>query len=363
MVIRRKFDRCLITPDMVTPSHDDFRVVGTFNPGVVASGDMTYLLVRVAEMPKEKREGRIAIPRVEDGNIVLDWQKQENVNVIDERLLTFKPGNFLRLTNISHLRLAKSRDGINIDSIDEFPTIFPEGPYEEFGIEDARITPIGDMFYITYVGVSRHGITVALVSTEDFVSFKRHGIIFTTNNKDVVLFPEKIRGRYTAFHRPLGSTPFHHPEIWIAYSPDLMHWGDHYAVTGGDSYWGSMKVGAGPPPIRTEEGWLEIYHGSHKAHEKDTVGVYSAGAALFDLDNPRKLIGISQDPILVPEMDYETLRPGSIYEKDGFLPNIVFPSGIVRKDDELFVYCGAADTYTTVSKLSLQDVLGTINRV
>lgn len=347
---------------MVNASRDDLEVIGTFNPGVAVLGDTTYLLVRVAEKPKEKIDGYIALPEVENGNVVINWQKKEDVNILDERLVILKSNNYLRLTNISHFRLAKSRDGINIDWIDDTPTIFPEGPYEEFGIEDARITPIGDKFYITYVAVSRHGITTALASTKDFVHFQKHGIIFTTENKDVVLFPEKIDGRFITLHRPLSANPLGSPEIWMASSSDLIHWGDHHAVAGGDAGWGSMKVGAGTPPIKTNKGWLEIYHGSHKANKNDTVGIYSAGAALFELDNPHKLIGISKDPILVPETDYETLKPGSIYEKDGFIPNIVFPTGIVRKEDELFVYCGAADTYTAVTKLSLRDVLGTISQ-
>lgn len=359
--ISRNFDKCIVAPQNITSPQEGFRVIGAFNPGAAALGDTTYILVRVAEMPKEKREGQIALPRVENGKIIVDWQPEESVNILDERSVLTKPDNFLRLTNISHLRLAKSRDGINIDWIDDTPTLFPEGPYEEFGIEDARITPIGDKFYITYVAVSGHGITTALVSTEDFVSFEKHGIIFTTENKDVVLFPEKIDGRYLTLHRPLSANPFGPPEIWMAYSPDLLHWGGHHAVTGGSSEWGSMKVGGGPPPIKTERGWLEIYHGSYKAHEADTVGVYSAGAALFDLENPQKLIGITKEPILVPEMDYETLRAGSEYEHEGFLPNIVFPTGIVQKGDELFIYSGAADTYTAVTILSLQDVLNAID--
>ena len=362
-MVHRLFDKCIVTPDKVTPSQENFEVIGTFNPGVARCGDTTYVLVRVAEMPKKKRDSQVALPRIEDGKIVIDWQRKEAVNTLDGRMVTLKSNNFLRLTNISHLRLATSRDGISIDSIDESPTLFPEGPYEEFGIEDGRITPISDTFYITYVAVSRHGIATALASTKDFSRFERHGIIFTTENKDVVLYPEKLSGQYAALHRPLGATPLSTPEIWMAYSPDLLHWGDHHPITGGNSEWGSMKVGAGPPPIKTEKGWLEIYHGSYKSHEKDTVGVYSAGAALFDLDNARRLIGISPNPILTPETDYETLKPGSIYEKDGFLPNIVFPTGIVVQGDELLIYCGAADTYTTVTRLSLQDVLGAINPI
>jgi predicted GH43/DUF377 family glycosyl hydrolase len=350
-MLKRLFDKCIVSPDDVTPSQEDLEVVGTFNPGVIRFGDMTYFLIRVAEKPKEKKEGQIPLPRAENRNIVIDWQKIDAVTVLDERAVLSKPEGFLCPTTISHLRLAKSRNGIEIDSIAETPTIFSEGLYEEFGVEDARITHIGDRFYITYVAVSRHGIVTALASTKDFVQFKKHGIIFPTENKDVVIFPEKVGDNYVAFHRPLSANPFGPPEMWMAYSPDLTHWGQHHCLIEGGSDWDSMKVGAGAPPIRTKEGWLEIYHGSYKANETDNVGVYCAGAALFDLDNPEKLIDKSKHPILTPETEYE---------RSGFLASIVFPTGIVVEGDELLIYYGAADTYTAVTKLSLQDILDAI---
>jgi len=370
----------MISPHDVKPSNENFEVIGTFNPGVIRSGNMTYLLVRVAEMPKEKRQGQIALPRAENGKLIVDRQKKDAYRVLDKRAVISKSSSFLRLTNISHLRLAKSRDGINIDSIDKNPTIFPEEPYEEFGIEDARITAIGDEFYITYVAVSSNGIVTALISTKDFIHFERHGILFTTENKDVVIFPEKIANDYVALHRPLSATPFGPPEIWMAYSPDLIHWGNHHCVIKANSFSrpaeikdekpstslsirkritnsNYMKIGAGMPPIKTNAGWLEIYHSSSKANDADSVGVYCMMAALFELNNPKKLIGVSKKPILVPETDYETLKKGSIYEHEGFLPNIVFSTGIVAEGNELLIYSGAADTYTAVTKLSLQDVL------
>jgi predicted GH43/DUF377 family glycosyl hydrolase len=263
------------------------------------------------------------------------------------------------LTNISHLRLAKSRDGVSIDSIDEFPAFFPEEPYEELGIEDARITQIDDRFYITYVAVSRdYGITTALASTKDFVDFKKQGIIFPDQNKDVVIFPEKIKGSYTSLHRPLGTNPYSPPKIWIASSSDLIHWGDHNLLRQNNFKWSSMKIGAGTPPVRTQHGWLEIYHGVSKVDDKDTV--YSAGALLLDLNNPQEIIGATKQPILIPTIDYETLKQGSIYENQGFLKNIVFPTGIVNEYDDLFIYSGTADTYTAVTKLSLEEVIDAV---
>lgn len=367
-MIRRLFNKRLVKPVDLTPSLEDFKIVGTFNPGAIRHDGMTYILIRVAEMPTTKKDGQFASPRMENGNIIIDWYKNEDLVIFDARGAIHKKTRSGIPGTISHLRLAKSRDGINIDSIAETPTIFPEGPYEELGVEDARITPIDDKFYITYVAVSRHGITTALASTKDFVKFEKHGIIFTTENKDVVLFPERVGNSYVAFHRPLSANPFGHPEMWMAYSPDLIHWG-HHCVLGGCSGensitskernpgkrrstdWDSLKIGAGTPPIKTEEGWLEIYHGSEKAHDEDTVGVYCAGAALFDLDEPHKLIAKAKEPILIPDLEYE---------RQGFLSSIVFPTGIVAQGDDLLIYYGAADTYTAVTKLSLRDVLATV---
>ncbi|MFQ5900941.1 MAG: glycoside hydrolase family 130 protein [Thermodesulfobacteriota bacterium] len=354
-MIPRLFDKCLITPDDIKPSRDDFEVIGAFNPGVVEFDNTTYLLLRVAERPKEERKGYIALPRMEmaedSQEIVIDWERTEDVDILDKRLVQLKSNGHLRLTYISHLRLAKSRDGIRIDSIDEKPTLFPQEDYEEFGIEDARITSFGDHCIITYVAASRHGIVTALASTNDFNRFERHGIIFPTENKDMVIFPEKINRQFAALHRPLSKAIFGRPEIWIAYSPDLRHWGNHKVVMSGNSYWDSMKIGASAPPVKLPDGWLEIYHGSSKKDQHDAVGVYRAGAVLFDLENPARVIARSKEPILIPEQEYEC---------DGFLPDIIFPTGVVLRGDDLFIYSGTADMYTAVTKLSLNKVLDSL---
>jgi len=380
MSLSRLSSKCLIRPDDIKPCKSGFKVIGTFNPGVTSFDGGVYFLVRVAEIPEKKRDGYIALPFVENGDIRFVWEKTEDVDIIDQRLVRLKESGLLRLTNLSHLRLAKSSNGVDIDSISEKPAMFPKEPYEEFGIEDARITFIDDRFYITYVAVSRHGVVTALASTSDFISFERHGVIFPTDNKDVVIFPEKVKGKYFAFHRPLSAAPFALPEMWTASSPDLLNWGEHKCIyksvsTGGfkhdtsfklgagappDSiktdeysikYDTPFKVGAGVPPIKTQDGWLEVYHGSYKSHKLDTVGRYWGRAALFDLHEPYKLLSQSVHPILVPETEYDC---------HGFLDNIVFPTGVVRKGSSLLVYYGAADTYTAVAELSYQDVLNSI---
>ena len=117
-------------------------------------------------------------------------------------------------------------------------------------------------------------------------SFDRHGVIFCPENKDVVLFPERIDGQYVALHRPNAATPFCRPEMWVARSPDLIHWGRHECLHGGGAEWETGRVGAGTPPVRVDAGWLEIYHGNRQPTRPGEVGTYATGVLLLDPTNP-----------------------------------------------------------------------------
>jgi predicted GH43/DUF377 family glycosyl hydrolase len=196
--------------------------------------------------------------------------------------------------------------------------------------------------------VSRHGVATALAFTDDFRDFIRHGVIFGPENKDVVLFPEKIDDQYVAIHRPSGTAGFARPEMWLARSPDLINWGGHQHLLSVGSGWDSGRIGAGPPPVRIAEGWLVIYHGSARPQRPGEVGFYSAGALLLDHEDPSRILRKSIAPLLTPELDFE---------REGFVPNVVFPTGVVVEDHELLIYYGAADTCTAVVRLSLDEVL------
>jgi predicted GH43/DUF377 family glycosyl hydrolase len=367
-MVPRLFNACLCRPGDLRPSRDDLEIVGTFNPGAIAFSDEVILLVRVAERPRERRVGYTALPRWQAGaGLTVDWIADAEIDLLDARVVRRKYDGLVRLTFASHLRILRSRDGRSIDREDDV-RFEPQTEFEEFGVEDPRITRIGDTYWITYVAVSRHGPATALASTTDFQTFKRYGVIFPTENKDVVLFPEAMGGAYVALHRPVGGTPFTQPEIWLARSADMMHWGRHQVVLGagtmsddsGDSGWDAARVGAGAPPIRTPDGWLEIFHGSTKpAGDRrgsgvgndsgaSGVGAYFAAALLLDLDEPHRVVRKSSVPILVPETDFE---------REGFVPNVVFPTGVVERGDTLLVYYGAADTVCAVVELSKADVL------
>ncbi len=352
-MIRRLFSACMCRPGDLRPSRDELEIVGTFNPGAIAFGDEVILLVRVAERPRERRAGYTALPRWQSGaGLTVDWIADDEIDLLDARVVRRKRDGLVRLTFVSHLRILRSRDGRSIDREDD-ARFEPQSEFEEFGVEDPRITRIGDTYWFTYVAVSRHGPATGLASTTDFQTFTRHGVIFPIENKDVVLLPETIDGDYVALHRPLGGTPFTQPEIWLARSADMVHWGRHKVLPGSVSDLDADRVGAGAPPIRCPDGWLEIYHASTNPAGGSSgcssgVGVYSAAALLLDLHEPHRIVRKSSGPILAPETDYE---------QAGFVPNVVFPTGVVDRGDRLLVYYGAADTVCAVAELSKADVL------
>lgn len=348
--MKRHFQKLLIRPEDLSPSADDLEVIGAFNPAASELDDGVVLMVRVAERPRERRAGFTPLPRWEDGSVVVDWVDDNELEWLDSRVVRRRSDGLLRLTFTSHLRVLHSRDGRSIDG--EGAWLCPETDCDEFGVEDPRITRIDDRFYVTYVCVSRHGAATALASTADFHSFTRHGVIFCPENKDVVLFPDRIDGQFVALHRPTAAHTFCTPEMWLARSPDRMHWGDHRPLTGGATDWESDRVGAGAPPIRTDRGWLEIYHASRRSEIAGEVGSYFAGAMLLDAENPDRVIARTTQPIL---------RPTEDFEQQGFVPNVVFPTGIIRRGDLLQIFYGAADTCVGVVELSLAELMAELH--
>ncbi|MBN2182000.1 MAG: glycoside hydrolase family 130 protein [Sedimentisphaerales bacterium] len=343
MRIYRSPHNPLIQTKDIVPSRGDFEVIGVFNAGVTRLGDEVIMLLRVAERPINSNAQKLltaVYDFVSDEFAIKEFSLDNQDNDYTDPRLIITPRQTY-LTSISHLRLARSKDGIYFD-IEDKPSILPANKYETFGLEDPRITLIDDTFYISYVGVCPFGITTCLISTQDFTSFHHHGVIFCPDNKDVVLFPEKIEGKYYALHRP-ASTLFQKQHIWIAESADLYCWGNHrnlMAPRGG--YWDENKIGAGAVPLKIEQGWLEIYHGVDKNN------IYSLGAVLLDNTEPWKIIARSEQPILQPETDYERL---------GFFGNVVFSCGLILEDDKLGIYYGAADTSICYAELSLDQIM------
>ncbi|AEJ62066.1 glycosidase related protein [Spirochaeta thermophila DSM 6578] len=335
----------LIRPEDVSPSTPEYEVVGAFNPGAVKVGDEYLLLLRVAERVR-KEEGWIRVPHVEfreGGNgipSVLSFREDDpDVRLKDTRGVVYKGVDYL--STMSHIRLARSRDGVHF-TVEKDPFLFPASPAERFGVEDARVVYLEGRYWITFTVVSPDGWATALASTTDFRSVERHGIIFHPQNKDVCIFPEKIRGRYAALHRP-NNEGFGKPSIWYAESPDLLHWGAHSCLARPrPTVWEAMKIGGGAPSIRTTKGWLQIYHAKGEGQR------YTLFALLLDHEDPRKIIARGTVPLMEPEAPYE---------KEGFFGNVLFTNGIIAHEDgTLSIYYGAADQYTCLVRTGLEEV-------
>ena len=248
----------------------------------------------------------------------------------------------------SFFALARSNDGLHFE-VDDEPVMLPAkngifAKYESGGIEDPRATQIDGVFYIMYTAVSPFGYRIVLAQTEDFKSFERVALISEPGNKDGVLFPEKIGDRYARLDRPLGKGV---GSMWISYSKDLHSWGHSKAlISPRPGYWDSYRIGASCPPIKTDVGWLEIYHGV-----KMTSGgpIYRTGTLLLDLENPSQVISRCSVPMLSPREDYERI---------GDVANVVFACGAILEDNnELKMYYGAADTCLCVATAKLDALL------
>jgi predicted GH43/DUF377 family glycosyl hydrolase len=346
MNVFRSPDNPIIKPEDVKPSRDDFEVIGVFNAGVTRLEDEIILLLRVAERPVNTNPDVVLNAIYNDAEkrlIVTEFSRNNpQIDFSDPRLIIRSRQTYL--TSISHIRLARSKDGTNFE-IEDAPAIAPANAYETFGIEDPRISLIDGIYYISYVAVSPLGVTTCLISTKDFKSFERHGVIFCPENKDAVLFPAKVDGKYYALHRPV-SPLFNKQDIWIADSPDLHCWGNHRRLMGPNpGCWDEAKIGAGAPPFRTDFGWLEIYHGVNQDNR------YCLGAVMLDGTEPWKIIARANNPILEPQAGYEC---------DGFFGNVVFSCGLLCEEDVVKIYYGAADSVICYAELSLKEIIDTL---
>ncbi|THE13945.1 glycosidase [Bacillus timonensis] len=354
MKVKKHINNPILTLKDVTPYHDDHEVIGVFNAGVAEYKGETLLLLRVAERPISDNPSTVKVSFIDfsggKGQLnVIELDKNDSrYNFSDPRTISWSEGSkkVAFLTSISYIRIARSTDGYNF-TVDDEPFIYPGTEREAWGVEDPRVTQIEDEYYIQYSAISKEGIGVGLISTKDFIHYERLGLMLHPENKDVAIFPEKINGKYYTLHRPVPGG-IGNPEIWIAESDNLRYWGNHQYLLGlSEEGWDNGRIGGGAVPFKTEEGWLEVYHAADKNDR------YCLGAVLLDLDNPAKVIGKTELPIL---------EPTEAYEKNGFFGNVVFSCGLIRNGDNVRIYYGVADTSMAVADLSLTDIMSKLTR-
>jgi beta-1,4-mannooligosaccharide/beta-1,4-mannosyl-N-acetylglucosamine phosphorylase len=260
--------------------------------------------------------------------------------------------------DVQTLGLAFSDDGINWDVQKNYSHKWDRG--ENTIISDFRFTVIDEKCIATFTAYTEHGICGVIAETEDFCHFKTLNMT-VPNNRNMVLFPKKINGRYIRFERPFPAIGVNGEElgdIWISYSPDLKHWGDSEVfMTEKDVPFANDKMGAGPPPIKTPKGWLTIFHavdddparGKNGWEDKWTKR-YTAGVMLLDLNDPRKIIGMHKEPLMTPEASYEI--------SNGLRNNVIFPGGIILEETgEVKIYYGAADTVECLATANLTELI------
>jgi predicted GH43/DUF377 family glycosyl hydrolase len=288
---------------ILTAADWPYEVNTVFNPGVARVGDETLLLARV-----EDRRG------------------------------------------ISHLQVATSADGIGGWEIDPARVLVPDvaSEAERYGIEDPRITRMDGEWLILYTGYSTSGPLVCCAATEDFRTFERRGVILTPEDKDAALFPERIGDLYAMIHRPVAPMSGR-ADMWLSWSPNLAHWAGHGTIvdTRPGGSWEGHKVGLGPPPLRTDAGWLIAYHGIRVT---PSGSIYRVGLALLDAEHPECVVARTPGWVFGPEEPYE---------RTGDVPNVVFPCGWLLDEDgdTLRMYYGAADTSICMATASLATLL------
>ncbi|KLT66041.1 glycoside hydrolase family 130 protein [Pedobacter sp. BMA] len=341
---RRFKENPILKPADLTPGHPGLEIVCLLNPGVFRFDGKIWMLIRVAERPVQQ-QGIISFPILDADGMEIISIKENDPNLVttDPRIINYKGKDYL--TTLSHLRLVCSEDGVSFYQPEGYPMLIGEGPNETFGIEDCRVAQIHDTYYLTFTAVSAHGVGVGMRTTKDWETFVKHGMIIPPHNKDCAIFEETINNIYYALHRP-SSVALGGNYIWLSESPDGVHWGNHKLVLKTrKGKWDSERVGAGAAPIKTDQGWLEIYHGANENHQ------YGLGAILLDLHNPAQVIAQTDGPIMIPTEDYEI---------NGFFGEVVFTNGHIVDGDQLTIYYGAADEFVCGATFSISEIISAL---
>jgi predicted GH43/DUF377 family glycosyl hydrolase len=377
------FEKAIIAvPEDFKPSSDGTKVIGVFNPGVTTMADndgleKILLMVRVCEMPVEESDHYVLLPYLpvencSNSRFTIMFDKEDKKSLLWHDKKDVRLANRLsRLRHVSYPIIAKSMDGIDIDWKEEKPSFYPCYEHERFGMEDFRITRMehpydGPFWAITYVCPHReHMVSTSIAITRDFKRFERlpYGDepkpIFR-GVKDIVLFPKKVPLPEQKYNRHLDSlgnrklvnaaltrhssyADHSNPTIWVTHSaPDsLLHWDSGHRIKVSED---DEISGTGADVIELEDMWFGVYH---IIRIDNNVRKYYG--ALFGLkkDEPHKLI--YRSPILMSPNEFDV--------GPGFVPNVVYPSGLVVRDGIANIYSGEDDTYVSVRKYHLEDLV------
>jgi predicted GH43/DUF377 family glycosyl hydrolase len=335
-------------------------VLGAFNPGLtrLPNGNL-LLMVRVAEALRNPvTDEHVLAIRWSAGRYVVDRFPRASVNDKDPRQFQLSQHRYktLILTSFSWLLPVElSFDGSRVEKIHYDRIIAPERSYQEYGIEDARISRIGDRWFMTTCSVSAERHCTTLHVSSNSLDWKLEGVILDHQNKDMLLFEGKVAGRFMALTRPLGEVYFAYPpgseflpgpSIQFAQSPDALHWKplDSPGLRPRSHTPSSMKVGGGAPPILTDRGWLMLYHG---VELRGPVGVYRTFWALLDRDQPSQILRLEDEiPLLEarPDIsrDLDPLR---------YVSDIVFTTGIVEDGDDYILASGEDDLACRITRI------------
>ena len=352
------FDRLILTPDDIDLTRSPLAgqldaetyVLGAFNPGMtrLPNGNL-LLMVRIAEALREPvRDGAIHAIRWDDGSVFLDRWPLDAVDVSDPRTFTLREDwQPMALTSLSWLLPVElSADGMRVLAVHYGRAIAPTASYQSYGIEDARISRVGDMWLMTTCAVSPERQGTALYSSTDAVDWTLEGLVLDHQNKDMLIFEGFVGGAYWAETRPLGAQFFAYPpgsewragpSIHLATSPDARHWKpfDRPFLRPHASTHATERMGGGTPPILTEQGWLTLWHG---VAPNASVGTYRTYWSLLDRDEPWRVVRTDHEPLL--EADPGLTQP---IEDRMYLRDIVFTTGIVDAGDHFIIASGEAD--------------------
>lgn len=294
-----RLERLTDTPILEPKPHHKWEKAAVFNTAAVSENGLIHLIYRATDITSNGKQGKY----------------------------------------INSLGYAVSADGIHFNRL-ENPILSNDVPQELRGPEDPRIVKIGSTFYMMYTGYGGRfdgDYRICLATSQNLIYWERKGVMLDEPNKDASLLPEKVDGRYMMFHRRA-------PDIWIAFSDDLKTWDNHQRVMSPvlQSDWESDKIGLGGPPLKTDQGWLLIYHGVGGDPRR-----YSLGIALLDLEDPTHVLARQTAPILTPELEWEI---------NGYVPNVVFSCGQAVVGNNIYVYYGGADQVIGVAAMSMNDI-------